>query len=272
MASAPGGTIELAGGRRLAYDDVGDPDGVPVVYLHGCPDCRRTRHPDDSIARDLGVRLVAVDRPGYAASDPPAAPTLASQAADVSALVDSLGIDECGVFAWSSGAMVALAMAGRVSAIAVAAGTLPTPGPTDDESIAEIVSLLVPEGLTTDLAREAVREHKSAAYLHDLDSVDGLEARMADAMVEAVANGTEGAAFDVRAACTPLPFDLTTIAVPVSLWYGEKDDVVPMTTGEHLAATLPRAQLHAIPDASHLVALTYWSTILESLRSDITCP
>ena len=58
-----------AGRRRLAYDDVGDPDGAVVVYLHGCPDSRLTRHPDDSIAPRAGVRLVAVDRPGYGSSD-----------------------------------------------------------------------------------------------------------------------------------------------------------------------------------------------------------
>jgi len=275
LSEAPSGTITLPDGRRLAYDDVGDPDGVAVVYLHGCPDCRRTRHPDDSIARDLGVRLVAVDRPGYGASDPPAVPTLASQADDVVALVDALGIEQCGVFAWSSGAMVALALAARaparIGALAIAAGTLPTPGPADDASIAEIVSLLVPDPITIELAQEAVREHKSAPYLRDLESVAGLEARLAEAMVEAVAGGIAGAAFDVRAACTALPLDLGRIDVPVDLWYGEKDDVVPVSAGEYLAATLPHATLHVVPDASHLVALTHWTTILESLRRDLTC-
>lgn len=273
---APGGTIGLADGRRLAYDDVGDPDGVPVVYLHGCPDCRLTRHPDDSIAGSLGVRLLAVDRPGYGASSPPAAPTMASVAADIAALLDALRIDRCGVFAWSSGAMVALALGASrpdaVVALALAAGTMPNPGPTDDASLAEIASLLVPDPLTVSLAQEVVRENKSASYLRDLESVPGLEARLADAMVHAVEGGNGGVLFDVRAACTEVPVDLATVDVPVALWYGEKDDVVPMRTGEVLAAALPRATLHAVPDTSHLVALTHWTTILESLRRELACP
>ena len=48
----------------MTYDDVGDPNGAPVVYLHGGGDSRLSRHPDDSIAASLGVRLLAVDRCG----------------------------------------------------------------------------------------------------------------------------------------------------------------------------------------------------------------
>jgi pimeloyl-ACP methyl ester carboxylesterase len=276
MLPAPGGTIELADGRTLAFDDVGDPDGVPVLYLHGCPDCRLTRHPDDAIAATAGVRLLALDRPGYGASDPPASPDIPAVAADISALIDALGIERCGVFAWSSGAMVALALAATrpdaVNALALAAGTMPNPGPTDDASIAEIVSLLVPDPLTPSLAQEAVHENKSAAYLHDLATVPGLDARLADAMVAAVGRGTTGVAFDVRAACTRFPIDLASIEPPVSLWYGEKDDVVPLSTGEHLAAQLPKATLHTVQDASHLVALTHWTTIIDSLRRELACP
>ena len=45
-------------------DDAGDPNGTPVVYLHGGGDSQLTRHPDDSIAASLGIRLLAVDRSG----------------------------------------------------------------------------------------------------------------------------------------------------------------------------------------------------------------
>ena len=50
----------------MTVDDVGDPDGTPVVYLHGGGDSRLSRHPDDSIAARLGVRLLALDRCGPA--------------------------------------------------------------------------------------------------------------------------------------------------------------------------------------------------------------
>ena len=50
----------------MTIDDVGDPAGTPVLYLHGGGDSRLSRHPDDSIASALGVRLLAVDRCGPA--------------------------------------------------------------------------------------------------------------------------------------------------------------------------------------------------------------
>ena len=53
----------------MAVDDRGDPDGVPVLFVHGTPDTRVARHPDDGIARALGIRLIAVDRPGLGGSD-----------------------------------------------------------------------------------------------------------------------------------------------------------------------------------------------------------
>ena len=63
-----GSTLGLPDGRTLAYDDAGDHAGVPVVYLHGTPDSRLGR-PDDRVATDAGVRLLAVDRPGFGDSD-----------------------------------------------------------------------------------------------------------------------------------------------------------------------------------------------------------
>ena len=61
-------TLTLADGRDLGFDDVGDPEGAAVIFVHGTPDSRRSRHPDDDRARALGVRLVAVDRPGTIAA------------------------------------------------------------------------------------------------------------------------------------------------------------------------------------------------------------
>jgi pimeloyl-ACP methyl ester carboxylesterase len=261
--------VTLADGRRLAYDDVGDPKGAPVLYLHGCPDCRLTRHPDDGVAHTRGIRLLSVDRPGYGASDPPAEPTLESVGRDLSQLLDALALDRCAVLAWSSGAMVALALAAErpdaISHLTLVAGTLPNPGPCTDDDLALIVELLVPADLTRDLAIENIRENKSAAYLRDLESVPGLAERLADGFLAAVAHGTTGAVFDIRAVASPLSLDLSTIETPVSLFYAERDDVVPVSTGSFLSKALPNATLEVVPNASHLLLMTHWSTLLDSL-------
>src|SRR3954447_24981290 len=141
-APEPTGTVTLGDGRSLAYDDVGDRGGLPVVFLHGCPDCRLARHPDNGIAAGTGVRLIAVDRPGYGHSDAHPAGTEATQADDIVALADALGIRRFAALGWSSGGPGALALAARhgdrVTAVGVAAGQVPMEADADPAVLADM--------------------------------------------------------------------------------------------------------------------------------------
>ena len=274
MPPVPSGTLELTDGRRLTYDDVGAPDGRPIVYLHGCPDCRLTRHPDDELAAAIGVRVLAVDRPGYGGSDAPRDWTRRSMAEDVVALLAHLNIDRSAVLGWSSGGQIALACAAvapeRVAAVGLVASTVPTPFEGDAGAVvAEMLPFVAPDGLDPALALEHIREAKSDAYLRDLDSVPELAGQLALAMQAAIANGSSGAEFDLRNLMTPWDFDLGAIEVPVSLWYGELDDVVAPALGTALASALPNSHLEIIEDASHLLLLTQWTTLLESLARQL---
>lgn len=266
----------LADGRRLAYDDVGSADGQPVLYLHGCPNARLSRHPDDDVAARCGVRLIAVDRPGYGESDDLVDDSLIAQGRDLAAFLDALSLDRCAVLAWSAGAPSAIALAHavpeRIDHVAIACGTMPNPSePLTDAELSEVVSLMVPVDVTYDLALEMTREGAGACYLRDLDSVPGLDEQLARATVAGVAPGTSGVAGDIRVQTSPWPFDLSVIDVPVALWYGECDDVVSPTVGEELARVLPNARLEVVPGASHLLPLTHWSEILCSLRKETSC-
>ena len=113
LTREPGKEVSLRDGRRLVFDDVGDPSGRIVIYLHGIPDSRWCRHPDDGIAERLGTRLISVDRPGYGDSDPDPDGTLLSLAGDVAQLADHLGAAEYQTLGWSGGGLFALACAAR---------------------------------------------------------------------------------------------------------------------------------------------------------------
>jgi pimeloyl-ACP methyl ester carboxylesterase len=270
MIPAPGGIVELPDGRRLGFDDVGDPAGVPMLYLHGCPDSRLTRHPDDSIAQRAGARLIAVDRPGYGSSDPPSDWTLGPVVRDLVALLDHLEIERCALLGWSSGGPVALACAAafpdRFGPVGLAAATVPAPvdGSIDD-IVNEIVPLVVPADLTPSLAREWISEGKSAAYLCDLESVPGLVDQLVVGAMAATAAGLSGVEFDIRNLMTPWTFHPSEVEAKVLLWYGDGDDVVALSVGVALAEQLPNASLEIIEGASHLLPLVHWSTLIEEL-------
>jgi pimeloyl-ACP methyl ester carboxylesterase len=61
-------TLRLKDGRKLAYAEYGDPSGRPVFYFHGFPSCHLEISLADETAKRLGVRLIALDRPGFGLS------------------------------------------------------------------------------------------------------------------------------------------------------------------------------------------------------------
>ena len=62
-------TIRLPDGRQLGYAEYGDPKGMPLLFFHGTPGSRLRLSHIDPLARDLGVRVVAPERPGFGLSD-----------------------------------------------------------------------------------------------------------------------------------------------------------------------------------------------------------
>ena len=159
-----------------------------------------------------------------------------------------------------------MAFPATFGAVGLAAATVPTsPEGSIDDVVNEIVPLVVPAALTPALALEYLREAKGQVYLRDLDSVAGLADQLVTGVLAATAGGFSGVEFDIRNLMTPWRFDPSGIEAPVLLWYGECDDVVAPSVGVALADQLPNARLEIIEDASHLLPLVHWSTLLEEL-------
>lgn len=284
--------VELPDGRVLAADDVGDPAGRVVVYLHGTPDSRLARHPDDGVAAALGVRLIAVDRPGFGASSSHPTGTYGSFADDVAHLAGQLGIAHLAVLGWSAGALPALAIAARhpslVTGAGVAAGLPPfsaygESGLLDDAdggrhalaeigaalgpagTAAELAPYLVPEGVTLDLAREHVLEGADPVRRAELESVPGAVEQMAEALVEAVRMGRLGLAHDLVLQVAPPDVDLASVQCPVRLWYGTLDATAPPSFGRWYAEHLPDARLVVLGGAGHCFPLPRWADLLTAV-------
>ena len=75
--------VTLADGRRVAYLEVGDPDGSPVISCHGGLSSRLDVQSAAASAAALGVRVICPDRPGIGGSDPQPGRTLKDWPAEV---------------------------------------------------------------------------------------------------------------------------------------------------------------------------------------------
>jgi pimeloyl-ACP methyl ester carboxylesterase len=69
-------TLDLPGGRTLAYAEWGDPAGKPVLRC-------TSRLFDPGPDATAGVRLITADRPGFGGTDPVAEPSFSAAAEDL---------------------------------------------------------------------------------------------------------------------------------------------------------------------------------------------
>jgi pimeloyl-ACP methyl ester carboxylesterase len=243
--------------HELAFDDVGDPRGMPVLYFHGGGDSRLSRHPDDSIAASLGIRLISVERSHLVDRRR----TLLSWARSVGALADRLAVDRAAVLGWSAGGPHALAVAAalpeRVTRAAVVAGMPPPEGlsamPRDTRQVIRLARVS-PRIAARPLARWG-RRPVAATGDPDCDRA------YADGRVESFRGGARWLALELALLSRPWGFDLDAIRAPVTLWYGERDGVTPPSIGRDFERALPNAALRVV-DGGHQLLFSRWREIL----------
>jgi pimeloyl-ACP methyl ester carboxylesterase len=103
-------------GRVIAFSEVGDPDGFPVICCVGMGMTRYIMAFYDELAITLRLRLITIDRPGVGESDqfPDGSGVPLNWPDDVSIVCNALSISKFSVIAHSAGAIYALATALRL--------------------------------------------------------------------------------------------------------------------------------------------------------------
>ncbi|KAF4438026.1 hypothetical protein F53441_12878 [Fusarium austroafricanum] len=104
-------TFHLKDGRTLGFAEFGKEDGKPVLYFHGYPSSRLEAQPIHDIAQRCGVRLIAIDRPGFGLSTFKAGYQVMDWPADVTEFARAHNIPQYSVFGLSGGGPYALACA-----------------------------------------------------------------------------------------------------------------------------------------------------------------
>ncbi len=272
--------VALPDGRTLEvhltnWDGTGR-DAPVVVDHHGTPGCGRPMATTAAAAARHGVRLVGPTRPGYAGSTRRPGRDVAAVAADVAAVLDRLGVDRAAVMGASGGGPHALATAAGLPGRIVAAAALASVGPYDAPGLDFLAGMgqdnLDEFGVALD-GEPALRRYLEAArpglvgvdaeaIARALDSllppvdraaVTGVLATdLADEFTASLAPGIEGWLDDDLAFTRPWGFELADLSVPVSVWQGGVDLMVPAAHGAWLADRIPGAAAHLLPLDGHL--------------------
>lgn len=280
---------ELSDGTRITYVDAGVPDGSPVILLHGTPASRLlATGPLDDAARELGLRLVAPDRPGLGGSS-----FLPYRVVDypvsLARFADVIGLDDFTVVGTSGGGRYACAtgciLGDRVRHVILVASTV-SPDVADAQSTwnrgdrtAYLLARQAPwlfRGLIANMARKLRRDPDSwRGLLPDLCPADqrtltrdDSQALMRRMLAEALRQGPRGVAHDYRLEASPWGSEPATITAPVDIWHGQDDTLAKPIAARLLANAIPSARLHLVQGKGHFSlivdeAVRYLSTAEE---------
>ncbi len=282
-------TVRTADGRQLSTQVYGDPDGRPVILLHGTPGSRLGPHPRSAVLHRMGVQLIAFDRPGYGESDRLEGRRVADVVADVEAIADLHDLEKFSVVGRSGGGPHALACAAllpeRTARAAVLVGIAPHGADGLDwfdgmaqsnvveftaavNSYAEIVAHTreVASAVRADPASLIARLH---AELPDSDrrvvADRGIRSMLIKTYAEALRTSDYGWVDDAVAFCSDWGFDPASITVPVLLWHGASDVFSPASHARWLADKIPSATVVVQAGAAHFGALDVLPDILRWL-------
>lgn len=249
-----------AGGVNIAVYEFGNPDGPPIVLIHGFLATHLTWSRQFSGALADSFRLIAYDLRGHGASDKPLDPASYSSseawAGDLAAVIKFKGLVRPVLVGWSYGGLVLadyLRINGSesVGGLVFLAASTRAGTPEASAMINPKIRQLFPGLLSEDVLQSvtATRSFLPLLAAEPLDA-DAREITLAGAMMvpPPVRQGMWARQLyndDV----------LSAITVPTLVIHGRADSVLSPAAAEHIAATVPGAKLLLYDRVGHAVAL-----------------
>ena len=279
--------FRLPDGRDLGYAKYGNPDGKPVLFFHGIPGSRLQRNPDLTALKELSICIYALDRPGTGLSAYQEKRKLLDWADDVRAFCDGVGINKFAVFGISSGGPYALACAYAMPDRVIQVSLVSALAPLHESQLFDVIDPkmkrlfkfakqmpVLMNGILGiaflflkdrfDLAFE-----KLVADLPDSDKNLLHQPAIAEMfkkdVAEAFRQGSKGVVSDMKILSEPWGFSLDEITIPVHIWHGTADQIVPISLARFMAESLHQVETHFIDGAGHFMAVQYTKEIFSAL-------
>lgn len=287
-------TFILPDGRKLGFIEYGDPHGFPIFAFHGTPGSRIWFKEDDDTSKAMGVRLVAVDRPGFGNSDQKQGRTFIEFADDVLELSKHLNLDRFSVMGVSGGGAYAAACSYKYPDHIHKAGLISTVDQFENGKTPKEMALA--NRITFYLARrwpwplkyflkqqKSIIDKQPKKYVesfskhtkHLCDSDRGIMVMEDTAQVmlihmkEAFKNGIDSVVQEMKMFGQEWGFDCTQITTPVELWHGTHDTLAPIKLGRSLARKIPNCHENYVEGKGHFLTEEedIWKQILLSLKA-----
>lgn len=247
---------EITGGGavRLHVVDAGNPNGRPILFIHGFSQCwlAWTRQLNSDLGDDF--RLVALDIRGHGLSDKPqdAYSDTQAWADDVDAVVQSLGLDGPILCGWSYGALVALDYLRHYGEDGI--GGLHFVDALTKLGNEDAMAVLTPELLALVPGLFATDVDESVAAVEPfLRMCFAREPAAEDLYLMLGYNASVPP--HVRQALFSRVLDnddvLAALRKPVLVTHGGRDALVRTAIVDQIAASVPHAETHVMPDAGH---------------------
>ena len=285
--------IQLREDSIVAFEEYGDANGVPVIFCHGWPSSRTMARLTDEPARDLGIRIISPDRPGISGSSLQPNRKLTDWPRVIERIIDHLDIGEFRMLAISGGApyayATAVAMPGRVRAIAIVSGATPIAESLSAEGLLTlyrwmlalyrtrpqilrrlfylarpILSLRPPPRLRPLLLKMLMLRPCDEESLRDSAAFEAVF----ESQRRAWRGSAEGVMADAQIYAQPWGFSIEDVRVPVRLWHGKQDRAFSVHLAEEVANRLPNCKARFIDDAGHYsLPIRHMRQVLEDLIS-----
>jgi pimeloyl-ACP methyl ester carboxylesterase len=239
-------SVRLANGTTLAYVELGDPKGEPLLLLHGYTDSSRSWTPVAPYL--LRHRLLIPDQRGHGGSDAPACCYSASVFADDARLfLDAMKVEKAAVAGHSLGSMVAMTLAAehpeRVTKVALIGSTALVPVKRGDWLWSNAHALRAP----LDPRSQFLRDWHPANQPTPVDPAFA-EAVMAEILAIPI-HVWRGVMREL--AEVPAGRHAADIRAPVLILSGGKDPLFPAEHHSALVKAFPKAESRVFPDLGH---------------------
>ncbi|KAJ4347183.1 uncharacterized protein N0V89_011122 [Didymosphaeria variabile] len=286
-------SLTLPDGRSLGFATYGStsPSDPAIFLFHGMPGCRLVGRSWNKLCKDIGARLITIDRPGNGLS------TLANRSLqewpeDVLSVADHLNISRFSIVGGSAGGPFALACARfipkeRLRGTTVVCGIAPIEAFLDTTpylswrlggftpwavklaarymilpSLLSPYRDLDPSRLKRTLEDQCQTPEEKEFLKPDPSRETDLDDAVAG-LLETFKQGKGGFIQDGSITCRDWGFDLKDIdSEKVWLWHGDKDPVAPVATARWIDERLGGGRLKVLEGGTH-------STIWKHHEKDI---